>query len=469
MSRPNSVRILHHGGRRALSLAHVYGGPVSSATAEELAYFGITHILAYGLAGGLGTKGIAMGDFYLVTEAWAFDGTTPHYSSEALQSAEMPHWATPPPLLGSGWGRRCTRSARPPATRSIARTTPCSIPTDLAAAMSSSLDSAHLFAAARINSAGKTQVAAIQAGVVSRRGLGRIPNMPRVPCRQCSRAKRTDSTRSRRPATSCASTSKRCCRGSARARLRRRSSRSGRLPAAGMAKPLEYPELAAFGAGTRQQHGEDVAASAHGPDGSRARRASTSASAACTPASSADRCDAGRRCPERRMALRLGVELLFQPDNRPLIAARPYRLQVIELPSRPLRILAIGLGNQMGERIVRTERKTIAQGTISRYIHIDVVVRRTIGDRQVPARQPAAENRLPLTRHQLGGLELHRGQAEEAAAHTTCRFTRDDLRVGGKLRRKSSSPLGHPGNRCRGRRRRRLAGDERDRAAPRRS
>ncbi len=160
---PDSVRILHHGGRRALSLAHVYGGPVSSATAEELAYFGITHILAYGLAGGLGTKGIAMGDFYLVTEAWAFDGTTPHYSSEALQSADAALAAT---IAGLWLGtplhpvRAATGDAiyrEDDALLDTYRSRGCDIV---------NLDSAHLFAAARINSAGKT-VAAIQAGVIS--------------------------------------------------------------------------------------------------------------------------------------------------------------------------------------------------------------------------------------------------------------------------------------------------------------
>lgn len=50
----DSVRIVSHDGLRLLSLVHVYGGPVSSATVEELAYYGIDHVLAYGLAGSLG-------------------------------------------------------------------------------------------------------------------------------------------------------------------------------------------------------------------------------------------------------------------------------------------------------------------------------------------------------------------------------------------------------------------------------
>ena len=67
-----------------LSLAHVYGGPVSSALIEELAYYGIEYALAYGLAGGLGTKNLKMGDFYIVEQALAMDGTTPHYTDDRL-------------------------------------------------------------------------------------------------------------------------------------------------------------------------------------------------------------------------------------------------------------------------------------------------------------------------------------------------------------------------------------------------
>jgi uridine phosphorylase len=161
---PDSVRILHHGGRRVLSLAHVYGGPVSSATAEELAYFGITHILAYGLAGGLGSKGIVMGDFYLVTEAWSFDGTTPHYSPDPLQLGDAGLSET----IRSLW-------TRPETLHPVRAATGDAIYREDDALLASyrakgcdivNLDSAHLFAASRINSAGRS-VAAIQAGVIS--------------------------------------------------------------------------------------------------------------------------------------------------------------------------------------------------------------------------------------------------------------------------------------------------------------
>ena len=81
---PASVQICCHAGIEFLSLAHVYGGPVSSALIEELAYYGIEYALAYGLAGGLGTRDLKMGDFYLVEQALAMDGTTPHYTDDRL-------------------------------------------------------------------------------------------------------------------------------------------------------------------------------------------------------------------------------------------------------------------------------------------------------------------------------------------------------------------------------------------------
>jgi uridine phosphorylase len=71
-----------------LSIAHVYGGPVSSALIEELAYYQIKYVLAYGLAGGLGTKNQKMGDFYIVEKALALDGTTPHYTRDKLISSD---------------------------------------------------------------------------------------------------------------------------------------------------------------------------------------------------------------------------------------------------------------------------------------------------------------------------------------------------------------------------------------------
>lgn len=90
---PDSVRIVRQGGQRVLSLAHVYGGPVGSAMVEELAYYGVEVILAYGLAGGLGVgdaqgRPLGMCDFYLVQDALARDGTTPHYSNAPVIAAD---------------------------------------------------------------------------------------------------------------------------------------------------------------------------------------------------------------------------------------------------------------------------------------------------------------------------------------------------------------------------------------------
>lgn len=81
---PECVRVCSHNGNRFLSISHVYGGPVSAALVEELVYYGITHILAYGLCGGLGTKQLKIGDYYQVTSARVSDGTTPSYTTDKL-------------------------------------------------------------------------------------------------------------------------------------------------------------------------------------------------------------------------------------------------------------------------------------------------------------------------------------------------------------------------------------------------
>jgi uridine phosphorylase len=85
---PANVQIARHNDTEFLSIAHVYGGPVSSALVEELAHYGIQYILAYGLAGGLGTKELKMGDFYIVEKALALDGTTPHYTGDKLIASD---------------------------------------------------------------------------------------------------------------------------------------------------------------------------------------------------------------------------------------------------------------------------------------------------------------------------------------------------------------------------------------------
>lgn len=84
---PANVQICNYSGIKFLSITHVYGGPVSSALIEELAYYGVKYVLAYGLAGGLGTKEQRLGDFYIVEKAFALDGTTRHYTDEKLVSS----------------------------------------------------------------------------------------------------------------------------------------------------------------------------------------------------------------------------------------------------------------------------------------------------------------------------------------------------------------------------------------------
>lgn len=164
---PDSVRLLSHGGRRFLSLVHVYGGPVSSATVEELAFYGVEVILAYGLAGGLGRPDLAMGDVYLVADALAADGTTPHYSAEAVVAAD-------PSLRDAAlalWAR--ARSGRP--LTAVRAATGDAIYREVDALLGRfraegcdvvNLDSAHLYAVARENAEGRT-LRAVQMGVIS--------------------------------------------------------------------------------------------------------------------------------------------------------------------------------------------------------------------------------------------------------------------------------------------------------------
>lgn len=159
---PDSVRIIEHEGRRLLSLAHVYGGPVSSATVEELAYYGIEAILAYGLAGGLGSKGLGMGDFYLVEDAFAADGTTPHYTDAPVVAADP---GLRDAVLGAWQGsmtpvRAATGDAiyrEDDAMLDAFRRRGCDIV---------NLDSSHLFAASLNNSEGR-RMRTIQCGVIS--------------------------------------------------------------------------------------------------------------------------------------------------------------------------------------------------------------------------------------------------------------------------------------------------------------
>lgn len=78
------VQVCTHNCIKFLSISHIYGGAPSSAVVEDLAYYGIKYILAYGFAGGLGTKGVKKGDLYLVNASLVRDGTTPHYTKEEV-------------------------------------------------------------------------------------------------------------------------------------------------------------------------------------------------------------------------------------------------------------------------------------------------------------------------------------------------------------------------------------------------
>ncbi len=163
---PDSVKRLSHNGIEFLSLAHIYGGPVSASTVEELAYYGFDYILAYGLAGGLGTRGLKMGDFYLVDTAFVGDGTTPHYTDAFVVEADQ---ALKREIL-KGCQDTDLQSMRPVraftgdaiyrednAFLEAARQNGCDIV---------NLDSSHLYAVAQINSDGKV-IQAIECGVIS--------------------------------------------------------------------------------------------------------------------------------------------------------------------------------------------------------------------------------------------------------------------------------------------------------------
>jgi uridine phosphorylase len=150
-----------------LSLAHVYGGPVSSATVEELAYYGVEATLAYGLAGGLGTKGLVMGDLYVAEDAYAADGTTPHYSTDTILSADhrlrkqvLALWPEYSPLgrivpVRAATGDAIYREDSDMLDRF--REEGCDIV---------NLDSVHLYAVARENAERRT-IPTIQCGVIS--------------------------------------------------------------------------------------------------------------------------------------------------------------------------------------------------------------------------------------------------------------------------------------------------------------
>jgi uridine phosphorylase len=163
---PESVKRLTHNGIEFLSLVHVYGGPVSASTIEELAYYGFDYILAYGLAGGLGTKGLRMGDFYLVERALAADGTTLHYTSETLIAAD-PELTTTIQALWQPTGRSPVQAVQAITGDAIYREDDAYLEAAKAQGCDIvNLDSSHLYAVARINSENRS-MRAVECGVIS--------------------------------------------------------------------------------------------------------------------------------------------------------------------------------------------------------------------------------------------------------------------------------------------------------------
>ena len=163
---PDSVKKLSYNGINFLSLVHVYGGPVSATTVEELAYYNFDYILAYGLAGGLGTKNLKMGDFYRVDTALVADGTTPHYTDQPIVSADTTlttsiaeHWqqTNPQPIHGVQAITGDALYREDDAFLDSARAQGCDIV---------NLDSSHLYAVSQTNSDNK-RIKAIECGVIS--------------------------------------------------------------------------------------------------------------------------------------------------------------------------------------------------------------------------------------------------------------------------------------------------------------
>jgi uridine phosphorylase len=163
---PDSVKKLSYNGINFLSLVHVYGGPVSATTVEELAYYDFDYILAYGLAGGLGTKNLKMGDFYLVDRALAVDGTTRHYTQEPIVHAN--------PTLITEISERW-QATNPQSIYSVQAITGDTLYREDEAFLESAraqgcdivnLDSSHLYAVSQVNSDNK-HIKTIECGVIS--------------------------------------------------------------------------------------------------------------------------------------------------------------------------------------------------------------------------------------------------------------------------------------------------------------
>ena len=163
---PDSVKKLSYNGINFLSLVHVYGGPVSATTVEELAYYDFDTILAYGLAGGLGTKNLKMGDFYQVDSALVADGTTRHYTNEPIVSADR----TLKTEISERWQATNAQPIYPvqaitgdalyredEAFLEAARAQGCDIV---------NLDTSHLYAVSQVNS-DKKHIKSIECGVIS--------------------------------------------------------------------------------------------------------------------------------------------------------------------------------------------------------------------------------------------------------------------------------------------------------------
>lgn len=163
---PDNVKKCSYRDFEFLHIYHIYGGSVSAALVEELAYYNFETILAYGLAGGLGTKNLKMGDYYLIESAYVNDGTTPHYTKDLIIHSDEFLRSTILSLLPSNGINHMTE------VRAITSDAIYRESDELLKSAKESgcdiinLDSTHLYAASHNNHEHKT-IKTIQCGVIS--------------------------------------------------------------------------------------------------------------------------------------------------------------------------------------------------------------------------------------------------------------------------------------------------------------
>jgi uridine phosphorylase len=151
---PHSVELCHFEDHTFLSIHDVYGGPVASALIEELAYYGVRNVLAYGLAGGITAK---LGQCFMVDAAVGQDGTSKQYTADTTSIQCNPELRD-----------KIMHDDRAPSMTPLRAVTTDAIYREYAADLRRSLcdivncDSSHLYAVSQV-----VGIRAIECGVVS--------------------------------------------------------------------------------------------------------------------------------------------------------------------------------------------------------------------------------------------------------------------------------------------------------------